>query len=91
MLDLGAMSVKDLKRASIISHALHSRLQMIRGKLYCRKDFTVDEFIDANRELIEQASESVRKRHDLAVTNIPHWREAAEMFLTSLEQSPNGL
>jgi hypothetical protein len=78
----------DVKKAGIISHALHSRLQLVRAKMYCREGLTVDDLIDANRELFKKAGDSITKRHDLAVSPLPHWREAAQMFLMSVNASP---
>ena len=72
----------DFKQVSIVSHALHSRLQLIRTKLYCYKDMSTDDFINANWKYFEAASISVLTREKLSVTTNGHWRDAARMFLS---------
>jgi hypothetical protein len=74
--------MSDFKQSGIISHALHSRLQLIRWKLYCYKGISIDAFIDANREFFTAASASIQKRDQLNISSNIHWREAARMFLS---------
>ena len=82
--------MSDFKNASTATHALHSRLQLIRGKLYCRKGFTIQEFVDANREFFMAATNSIIHQHQIDVLE-SNWRTAAQMFLYSVNDAPGGL
>jgi len=72
------------KDYSLLIHAIHSRMQLIRSKMEYDQTMTVNDFREANKVRIEQIAESIRNFHNQSV-NVAHEYDASVMFLHSID------
>jgi len=72
------------KDYSLLIHAIHSRMQLIRSKMEYDDTMTVNDFRERNKKNIENIAESIRINHDFSI-NRAHEYDAAVMFLHSID------
>ena len=72
-----------IKRYSMAVHALHSRLQLIRGKLHIEKGMSPNDFVAWNEKYLNKAAESVQLQHDVHCGRT-EFHETAELFMISI-------
>jgi len=72
------------KDYSLITHAIHSRMQLIRSKMEYNQTMSVNDFRERNKKYIENTSESVRTSHNQSV-NVAHEYDASVMFLHTID------
>jgi len=72
------------KNYSIFTHAVHSRMQLIRSKLDYDQNMTVNEFRARNKVYFEPIRESIRINHDYNV-DVTDEYDATVMFLHSID------
>lgn len=72
------------KNYSIVVHALHSRLQLVRNKLDVNKKMTPTDVVTRNLRIFEKAGESVKIYHDQKCGKSEYY-DAAELFLLSID------
>lgn len=73
-----------LKNYNLITHAIHSRMQLIRHRFDYNQEMTVNEFREKNKKHFENIKESIRINHDFSV-NVAFEYNAAVMFLHSID------
>jgi len=72
------------KNYDLITHAIHSRMQLIRNKFDFDQKMSVNEFREKNKKNFENIKESIRINHDFSV-NVAFEYDAAVMFLHSID------
>jgi hypothetical protein len=70
------------KNYTIHSHALHSRLQLIRSKLDINPSMTSEQFLMRNRKYFIKAAESIETYHNFKCGDF-EYNQAAELFITA--------
>lgn len=74
------------KNYSIFTHAMHSRLQLIKNKILVTPEMTVQELITLNQKYFDLVAESVDTFHHYKAGRI-EYHNAAEMFLSTLDSA----
>jgi len=72
------------KNYSLFTHAIHSRLQLIRSRLDYEENMTVNLFRERNKKHFDDIRESIRTNHDYSV-DVSNDYDAAVMFLHSID------
>ena len=72
------------KNHSIIVHAVHSRLQLIRNKLNFRPDMKPNDLINWNERYFDLVADSVETFHHYK-PNRSDFQDAAELFLSTVD------
>lgn len=73
-----------MKNYSLLVHALHSRLQLVRNKLDANPAMDPSQLVIRNQRIFLRASQSVEQHHNQRC-NRSDFIDAAELFLMTLE------
>jgi hypothetical protein len=79
-----------IKNYSVAVHMLHSRLQLVRGKLDADKSMLPSTVVTRNIKVFERAAESVQRHHELHCGRTEFYG-AAELFLFSLDPEESNI
>jgi hypothetical protein len=75
----------NFKDADILTHAIHSRLQLVADKVIFRDDWDGADgyiyFVEKNSDLLKTIGKSINSTHRAIVSVEPHMYEAAKMFM----------
>jgi hypothetical protein len=78
----------NFKDADIITHAIHSRLQLVRDKVAFNKEWDSPtsylNFINLNHDLLNTIKKNVTATHKVNVSVDPHVQDAAKMFMFTM-------